>query len=281
MGNDNNLFEKRMMKKINILASKIRAQYVCEQNICLKKAYLTIDDAPTIDSLVKLSILLQKQIPAIWFCIGKEIEKHKDIVIRIIKEGGVIGNHSYSHIDFSQSPIEKCLWEINKTDKIIDECYREANVERKIKLFRFPFGNRGMMKIRNESNINKNQTKHANSIQNYLYELGYKCPDIPNINYKHYIDVVGENASDMYWTYDVMEWALIKKKSFEDISNIEDVLQLMNIDMPNKWLGLNSTESDEIILMHDHVETTKYFEKLVCALQNKGIMFESILNIED
>ena len=68
------------------------------------------------------------------------MEQYPDQVIYAIRKGFVIGNHSYSHPKFSDISIEECLEEISKTDLIIDRLYKEANVKRGKKYFRYPKG---------------------------------------------------------------------------------------------------------------------------------------------
>lgn len=276
MSRDGESLEKRIMKKLDVLAPQIRNQNICKLEIDHKIVYLTIDDAPTRDSRLKFEILQQKRIPSIWFCIGKEIEKYRDVVVMIIKSGGIIGNHSYSHIDFSATSLEKCFWEIGETDKLIDECYKLANVPRKVKLFRFPYGIRGRAFSINGVKSDIDEIQHAKAIQDYLEKLGYRCPIIPGITYEHYKKVIGDNSHDMYWTYDVMEWALTEKEHPGGISCIEDVIQLMDVDMPEKWLGLNCSNSEEIILIHDHLATSKYFEEIIDHLMKKGMIFSKL-----
>lgn len=60
--------------------------------------YLTFDDGPhpEITSAV-LDILAQNEVPATFFCVGQNVEKHPDIVERIREEGHEIGNHTYRH----------------------------------------------------------------------------------------------------------------------------------------------------------------------------------------
>lgn len=60
--------------------------------------YLTFDDGPhpEITSEV-LDILAQNEVPATFFCVGKNVEKHPEIVLRMREGGHEIGNHTYGH----------------------------------------------------------------------------------------------------------------------------------------------------------------------------------------
>jgi len=94
-----------------------------------KFAYLTIDDCPSSDFKRKVDFLFSKNIPAIFFCIGKLTEKRKRIVIYAIKKNFIIGNHSYSHIPFSKLSLKEGKREIKKTDKLIEQLYEKAKVK--------------------------------------------------------------------------------------------------------------------------------------------------------
>jgi len=109
----------------------------------IKIAYLTIDDCPSIDMKRKVNFLLEKRIPAIWFCRGELLEKRQQVVIYAIRKGFVIGNHSYDHPHFSEIPLEECFRQIKVTDELIEAVYEKAGIERPAKVFRFPWGDKG------------------------------------------------------------------------------------------------------------------------------------------
>lgn len=108
-----------------------------------KYAYLTIDDAPSGNFSEVCDYLKEMKIPAIFFCEGRKLVKRKNEVINAIKDGFIIGNHSYNHSNFSGISIEEARKEITETDIIIEELYKNAGVKRDYKLFRFPGLNNG------------------------------------------------------------------------------------------------------------------------------------------
>ena len=108
-----------------------------------KIAYLTIDDAPSNNFDMILKYLLKNKIPAIFFCEGRKIIKRPENIIKAIKDGFIIGNHSYDHPNFSEISIEEAESQITDTDKLIESIYVESGIERPIKVFRFPFMNIG------------------------------------------------------------------------------------------------------------------------------------------
>lgn len=119
----------------------IRSQYFiksynCNPNEKERKIALTFDDGPTEFTTGILDILQKHNAKATFFCIGTQIEKHPDIFKRIILEGHLVGNHSYSHsnrIGFFSTT--KVLREIQKNDSIIKSYLKKSPL-----LFRPPFG---------------------------------------------------------------------------------------------------------------------------------------------
>ena len=59
---------------------------------------LTFDDGPVAGRTDKiLEILHQHKAPAAFFCIGKRVEAHPQLVHRMYDAGHLVGNHSYFH----------------------------------------------------------------------------------------------------------------------------------------------------------------------------------------
>ncbi len=101
-----------------------------------KKIALTFDDGPSIYTLDVLALLKKYNAKATFFCIGKNIETHPEILQKVISEGHLVGNHSYSHskfFDFYNA--KKITEEIKRTDTLL-----EKFTSRKINFFRPPYG---------------------------------------------------------------------------------------------------------------------------------------------
>ena len=97
-----------------------------------KKVWLTFDDGPNAEiTPFVLDTLLFYNIKATFFCLGKQMVKHPEILQRITAEGHSIGNHSYSHPNGFTTCTKKYLKDIEKWKQIIPGT----------KLFRPPFGN--------------------------------------------------------------------------------------------------------------------------------------------
>ncbi|UQB67638.1 polysaccharide deacetylase family protein [Epilithonimonas zeae] len=109
---------------------------ITQKKTKIKEVALTFDDGPTEFTPKFLDILKENNIKATFFCIGKQIEKFPETFQRIIAEGHIIGNHTYSHSNntgFLSSP--KMIEEIEKCDEVI---FRIGNI--KTNLYRPPFG---------------------------------------------------------------------------------------------------------------------------------------------
>jgi peptidoglycan-N-acetylglucosamine deacetylase len=101
-----------------------------------KKIALTFDDGPSVYTLGVLELLKKYNAKATFFCIGKNIEKHPEILQKVISEGHLVGNHSYSHskfFDFYNA--KKITEELQKTDQLL-----EKFTSKKISFFRPPYG---------------------------------------------------------------------------------------------------------------------------------------------
>ncbi|MHA4843400.1 polysaccharide deacetylase family protein [Flavitalea antarctica] len=63
-----------------------------------KQIAITFDDGPA-DRFTNaiLDLLGEKQVPAAFFCIGKNIPGREDIIRKMVSSGHIIGNHSHSH----------------------------------------------------------------------------------------------------------------------------------------------------------------------------------------
>lgn len=101
-----------------------------------KVIYLTFDDGPHPEVTQNILELLDRyNIKATFFLIGKNIETHSAVVQQLVKNGHVIGNHTYSHKVFDKLSKYEKYNEIEKCSSLISE-YQHS----KIKLFRPPCG---------------------------------------------------------------------------------------------------------------------------------------------
>lgn len=97
---------------------------------------LTFDDGPDYNTNQILDLLQKYQMKATFFCIGTQVEKHPEIASRIVNEGHIIGNHTYTHTSkMGFLSREKLINEIEKCNDVI-----EKTTGRKTMLYRPPFG---------------------------------------------------------------------------------------------------------------------------------------------
>jgi len=102
-----------------------------------KKVLLTFDDGPVEGSTERiLEVLQENGIGAVFFLIGKKVEANKFVAEKIVREGHIIGNHTYSHNNFTALySTKKLIKEIGKTEDILNAISTDRP-----KLFRPPIG---------------------------------------------------------------------------------------------------------------------------------------------
>ncbi|MGL5060769.1 MAG: polysaccharide deacetylase family protein [Microcoleus sp.] len=104
-----------------------------------KVVALTYDDGPYPPYTNQLLDVLDKhEIKATFFLIGRNIEKHPEIVKTIVSRGDELANHSYSHKDMMFKPNDFLVSEIAKTDKLL----QDLGVKQNSISFRPPWGRR-------------------------------------------------------------------------------------------------------------------------------------------
>ena len=85
-----------------------------------KSLYLTFDDGPHPDHTPALLELLHEYgVKATFFLIGREAERYPQLVERIVEEGHVLGNHSYSHPMFDALTHTEQWVEVERTDEVL------------------------------------------------------------------------------------------------------------------------------------------------------------------
>ena len=82
-----------------------------------------------------LDVLKEKNCSAVFFVTYDYVCKNPDLIQRMIDEGHIVGNHSYSHPHFPQIPLEEA-----QEDVVSLHEYMEENFDYTMTLFRFPYG---------------------------------------------------------------------------------------------------------------------------------------------
>jgi peptidoglycan/xylan/chitin deacetylase (PgdA/CDA1 family) len=112
------------------LVKRLFSNYTWDAPAAGNAVYLTFDDGPhpTITPWV-LDQLALAGAKASFFCIGKNVVQHQDIMARISTEGHAIGNHTHNHLNGWKTDTGTYL-----------ENIREASKHIHTSLFRPPYG---------------------------------------------------------------------------------------------------------------------------------------------
>lgn len=100
-----------------------------------RKIALTFDDVPDAFTNKVLDVLKKYNVKATFFILGYRAEAHPEIVRRMVREGHLIGNHSYNHPLLTKISMDKFERQILRTDTIL---YRIAGYHPKF--IRPPYG---------------------------------------------------------------------------------------------------------------------------------------------
>ena len=110
------------------------------------KAYLTIDDSPSETTPRLLAFLAERKLQALFFVRGHRMEEspaHFAYIVEAIRQGHVIGNHSYAHIPAGDMGFDEWVQDLEACEALIDKAYAEAEQVRPGKYYRFPYIDRG------------------------------------------------------------------------------------------------------------------------------------------
>jgi len=100
-------------QELNRLLEKYDAVYLGSRD--KKDIYLTFDNGYENGYTEKiLDVLKKEKVPAVFFVTGHYLLSAPDLVKRMVKEGHTIGNHSWSHPDFTATSDEKIREELRK-----------------------------------------------------------------------------------------------------------------------------------------------------------------------
>ena len=72
-------------------------EFAEDQEEVPRKVYLTFDDGPSIYTDEILEILEEYDVKGTFFVVGKEDERSKEAILKIVEAGHTLGMHSYSH----------------------------------------------------------------------------------------------------------------------------------------------------------------------------------------
>lgn len=130
------------MKKRQLTIAELRVKYPhifklnAKQRRGERQVALTFDDAPDnrITPLV-LDILKEHNIQATFFLVGTRAKAYPKLVERMVREGHIIGNHSYNHPLLTRLTLPAFEHQLKDTERII-----EQSIGYKPRYFRPPYG---------------------------------------------------------------------------------------------------------------------------------------------
>lgn len=222
-------------------------------------ALLTIDDIASENTRAIVDYLVENHIPALMFAWGENVEKHYENALYVLKNGFLLGNHSYSHPHFSEISFEECVKEIEKCEEVLNRLYRDAKVERTFRPFRFPFGDRG--------------GENEEALQKYFKENGFHKADDRRIPYPWWKEYGLDRNIDTLWTFDFAEYQIRPGSGF----TLDHVFSKMNDPAPSSGAPLFEDGGSHILLLHAHDETEEmvpeYYKKILGVLLEKGVEF--------
>lgn len=226
----------------------------------MKNAILTIDDIASKNTKAIVDYLVEKNIKAVMFAWGQNVEREYDSAVYALKAGMIVGNHSFSHPAFSSLSFEQCINEIEKNEALLDKLYKDAGVERKYRPFRFPYGDKG--------GANKEK------LQEYFREKGFNKLVDTEVTYPFWSESGCNRDIDTLWTFDFEEYRIRKGSGF----TLEDVWKKVNNENQPYGGNLFTEDSSNIIIMHAHDETEElvpeYYKQFIDRILDMGIRFE-------
>ncbi len=96
---------------------------------------ITFDDGPDPEwTPALLDILKAEGVRATFFLIGANMEEHPELVQRIVREGHLIGVHTYTHPNIAEVSEERAKLELNATQRLIEAITGQSTI-----LFRPPY----------------------------------------------------------------------------------------------------------------------------------------------
>ncbi len=232
----------------------------------MNSALLTIDDISSENTPAIVDYLKENGIKAILFATGENVERYYDEALYAVKNGMIVGNHSYSHEAFSSLTLEECIEQIEKCERVLDRLYRDSGIERLYRPFRFPYGDKG--------------GNNKKELQNYLRDNGFHKVDDTSISYPWWSENALDTDVDTFWTFDFEEYKIWQESDFTK----ESVWNKMHDSDPALGAALFAQGNRHILLLHAFDETEKalpeYYKLLLGYLLENGMKFDEPKFIE-
>ena len=107
-------------RKMKLLAMLPRRWVLTDAGRRSRTLYLTFDDGPhPTHTPALLDLLAEHGVKASFFVVGSRVEDYPVLARRIVDEGHLLGNHSYSHPQFSTLSLSEQVAEAERTDEVL------------------------------------------------------------------------------------------------------------------------------------------------------------------
>jgi peptidoglycan-N-acetylglucosamine deacetylase len=101
---------------------RVTRRVLCSVRTQERKVALTFDDGPNPDwTPPLLAKLAEYRVPATFFVLGRNLERHPEIGRQIVREGHEVGNHTYDHRILPLSSTAGIVRELESTQALISE----------------------------------------------------------------------------------------------------------------------------------------------------------------
>ena len=232
----------------------------------MNTALLTIDDFSSKNTPAIVDYLKEKGIKIIFFAEGRRVEQYYEEAKYALKNGMIVGNHTYSHPACSSLTPEEVIADIEKCEEVLNKLYADCGVERVWRPFRFPYGDKG--------GANKE------ALQKYLKEKGFHKVDDTLFDYPYWKEFGLDKDIDTFWTFDFGEYMIRPGSDYTK----ESVWEKMHDKNPQSGSVLFAENNHHILLLHAHDETDEmlpqYYKLFVDHLLENGIVFDEPKFIE-
>ncbi len=210
--------------------------------ITKRKAYLTIDDSPSSNTVALVDFLTERNIPALLFVRGALLEQNPRPIEYAIQKGLVIGNHSYAHKPAGEMTPQEWADDLELCDHLIEAAYRRVGVERQAKYYRFPYIDRGDgKKIEQIDGSSIVENEKTQLLQDYLHEQHFYQP------FKKMPRGYPKKAHDCLYTFTSRDWMLNDKhRGKQEIKTLAGLKARIDED-----IALKNEIQNHVIIMHD------------------------------
>ncbi len=111
-GNRENIFGRQEIQMVDSV--------VQEKSVERKRIALTFDDGPhPVTTSQLLKGLRERKVRVTFFVTGKNAERYPKLIRQIAEEGHLLGNHTYSHLQYNGQNAEQYVEEVQKTNELL------------------------------------------------------------------------------------------------------------------------------------------------------------------